>query len=49
MSEDQFTKLFKYIQEFRGEVDERFEAVDNRFDRLEKIIDGYASKSDIYA
>jgi uncharacterized coiled-coil DUF342 family protein len=25
MSEDQFTKLFKYIQEFRSDVDKRFE------------------------
>jgi hypothetical protein len=26
MSEDQFTKLFKYIQEFRVDVDKQFEA-----------------------
>jgi uncharacterized coiled-coil DUF342 family protein len=25
MSEDQFTKLFKYIQEFRADVDKKFE------------------------
>lgn len=25
MSEDQFTKLFKYIQEFRTDVDKQFE------------------------
>ena len=25
MSEDQFTKLFKYIEEFRKDVDKRFE------------------------
>lgn len=25
MSEDQFTKLFKYIEEFRADVNERFE------------------------
>lgn len=24
MSQDEFTKLFKYIQEFRGDVDKRF-------------------------
>lgn len=27
MSEDQFTKLFKYIQEFRADVNERFEEI----------------------
>jgi uncharacterized coiled-coil DUF342 family protein len=27
MSEDQFTKLFKYIEEFRADVDNRFEEV----------------------
>ena len=25
MSEEQFTKLFKYIEEFRADVNERFE------------------------
>lgn len=31
MSEDQFTKLFKYVQEFRSDVDKRFERVDQQF------------------
>jgi uncharacterized coiled-coil DUF342 family protein len=26
MSDDQFTKLFKYMEEFRADVDKRFEA-----------------------
>lgn len=26
MSDDQFTKLFRYIEEFRADVDKRFEA-----------------------
>lgn len=30
MSDDQFTKLFKYIQEFRTDVDARFEAQDRK-------------------
>ncbi len=42
MSDDQFTKLFRYIQDFRHEVDERFEKVDQRFDRIETIMDGFA-------
>jgi len=42
-------KLFKYIEEFRGDVNKRFEAVDARFDHLEKVIDGYAGKLDTYA
>ena len=29
MSEDQFTKLFKYIEEFRKDVDKRFEEAAN--------------------
>ena len=49
MSEDQFTKLFKYMQEFRQDVDGKFSIVDKRFDLLTDIIDGYASKIDTYA
>jgi hypothetical protein len=29
MSDDQFTKLFKYIQEFRSDVNDRFDAQHN--------------------
>lgn len=49
MSEDQFSKLFKYMQEFRAEVDSRFNAHDKRFDDLTGLIDGYASHLDTYA
>jgi len=49
MSEDQFTKLFKYMQEFRQDVDGKFSIVDKRFDLLTDIIDGYANKIDTYA
>lgn len=49
MQEDQFTKLFKYIQEFRQEVDSRFNAQDRRFDDLTNLIDGYAARLDTYA
>ena len=49
MSEDQFTKIFKYMQDFRQEVDSRFNSVDKGFDNLTNIIDGYAAKIDSYA
>jgi len=48
MSEDQFTKLFKYIEKRFDGVDMRFEKVDRRFDHLEDIIDAYAGKLDTY-
>ncbi len=38
MSDDQFAKLFKYIEEFRNDVDSRFVRVDERIDRLEKVL-----------
>ncbi len=37
MSEDQFTKLFLYMQEFRQEVDGRFNEHDKRFDDLTNL------------
>lgn len=46
MSEDQFTKLFKYIEEFRAEVNERFDKVDARIDRLVSTIDGFVKRLD---
>ena len=49
MSEDQFTKLFRYMQEFRQDVDNRFGGVDKHFDDLTNLIDGYAGKIDSYA
>jgi len=49
MSEDQFTKLFKYMQEFRKEVDGRFNEHDKRFDEVINLIDGYGGKIDSYA
>ncbi|HEY8791042.1 MAG TPA: hypothetical protein VIM10_18190 [Actinopolymorphaceae bacterium] len=49
MSEDQFTKLFKYMQEFRQDVGDRFGEVDKRFDDLTNLIDGYAGNLDTYA
>ncbi len=48
MNDDQFTKLFKYIEDFRKDVDSRFDQVDERIDRLEKVVDAYARKADMY-
>ncbi|HET9850726.1 MAG TPA: hypothetical protein VFP35_03865 [Candidatus Saccharimonadales bacterium] len=39
MAEDHFTKLFKYIESFRKDVDEKFDRIDSRLDSLEKLID----------
>lgn len=49
MSEDQFAKLFKYMQAFRKEVGDRFGEVDKHFDDLTNLIDGYAGNLDAYA
>ncbi len=51
MSDDQFLKLFKYVEETRQEVavirDEMATKDDIR--HLQTVIDGYASKIDDYA
>lgn len=39
MSEDEFTRLFKYMTERFDKVDEQFSKVANRFDGLEKMLD----------
>lgn len=49
MSEDQFTRLFKYMEKRFDGVDGHFAGVSNRFDHLEQIIDSYAGKLDTYA
>lgn len=49
MSEDQFTKLFKYMEKRFDGVDERFEAMDDKFsarcDQLAAVIGGYKPAS----
>lgn len=49
MSEDQFTKLFKYIQDFRSDVDQKFDVQNSRFDDVINMIDTYAGNMDRYA
>lgn len=47
MSEDQFTKLFKYMSERFDKVDKQFESVTDRFDSLEKLIDKVIKNQEI--
>jgi SMC interacting uncharacterized protein involved in chromosome segregation len=51
MSDDQFMKLFKYIEEFRSEVNEKLDDKASKADveMLKNVIDGYAAKLDTYA
>lgn len=48
MNDDQFTKLFKYIEEFRTEVNTRFDETASRdsMDRLVNILDGFLKRLD---
>lgn len=42
MTNDEFTKLFRYIEEFRKEVTTSFEHVNARFDEVNKSFDQQA-------
>lgn len=48
MSEDEFTKLFKYIESFRSEVNEKLEktATQDSLDRLTSTIDSFIKRLD---
>lgn len=48
MSDDQFTKLFKYMEEKFSAVDSRFDKMDQKFDQLQAAVDAYAKKADTY-
>jgi archaellum component FlaC len=48
MSEDEFTKLFKYMQTEFKKIDSRFNAVDIRIDHLTNAVDAYAKQSETY-
>ena len=47
MSDDQFTKLFKYMTERFDKIDEKFEKQTSRFDRLDNMIDELLKKQEI--
>jgi hypothetical protein len=48
MSEDQFTKLFKYVESFRTEVNERLDKTSTQesMDRLTNTIDTFVKRLD---
>ena len=48
MSDDQFRKLFKYVEEMRAEMNARFDATADRsqVDRLQVAVDRIASRLD---
>ena len=47
MSQDEFTKLFKYMEERFDKIDEKFEKQALRFDRLDNMIDELLKKQEI--
>ncbi len=50
MSDDQFMKMFRYIEEFRAEANEKLDDKASKADveMLKNVIDGYAAKLDTY-
>lgn len=46
MNDDQFDKLFKYIEDFRKEVNDKFEETNNRIDHLTDTIDAFIKRLD---
>lgn len=48
MNDDQFTKLFKYVQEFRGEVTAKLDdkASQSSINTLTNTIDGFVKRLD---
>jgi len=48
MSEDEFTKLFKYMGKEFEKVNNRFDGVDLRIDHLTNAVDAYAKDVETY-
>ncbi len=50
MSEDEFTKLFKYVESFRAEMNQKIDekASQASLDRLMSSIDGFVARIDKY-
>lgn len=42
MSEDEFMKLFKYLQEMQSKIDIRFEEQDKKIDKVQNTVDAIA-------
>jgi len=49
MSEDQFMKMFKYMEKRFDNVDDQFKYVKKELNDLRNVIDGYAGKIDSYS
>jgi hypothetical protein len=47
MSENEFTKLFKYMTERFDKVDKQFSKMSERFDGLEKLVDKVLKNQEI--
>jgi archaellum component FlaC len=45
MSEDQFTKLFKYIESRFSDMDKRFDGVHQDIDGLRNAVDSFAKQA----
>ncbi len=52
MKDDEFTKLFKYVQQefttLRTDMNGRFDGVDKRIDNLTGAVDAFAKQSESY-
>jgi hypothetical protein len=46
MSDDQFTKLFKYMQQMRIEINEEFHGLHQDIERIYDLIDGLLKRSE---
>jgi|WetSurMetagenome_2_1015567.scaffolds.fasta_scaffold960346_2 hypothetical protein len=49
MSQDEFTRLFQYMQQKFDAIDNQFEQVNNKVNRLTNTVDAYAKKVDDYS
>ena len=47
MSTDEFTRLFKYMEERFDRVDKRFDETNNRIDRIISSLDALAKRQEI--
>jgi hypothetical protein len=48
MSDDQFTKLFKYMQREFNLIHRKFDNVDKKFDTFTGAVDAFAKQTEIY-
>lgn len=46
MSEDQFTKLFKHMNQRFDDIEKKFDGVDNRFDNVMNVLVEHSGRFD---